>query len=225
MEIKNPCRAEARSRASFLEDFTEGVRYAFQQPLTRSIIALALFHCALTMAFESLLPAYARQQFTGEAIGFGSLLTAIGAGALVASLMVGGIQGPLARGRLFFIMGILSGAGQVMLAFAPFMAFAIIAAVIMGAASATFMTITQAITQSLAADEFRGRVASLVTFTIGGAMAVMNLANGLFASNFDASSILLIDGVIFTAIMVISIMAMTPRRVYTRGIPAEAHAT
>jgi hypothetical protein len=87
------------------------------------------------------------------------------------------------------------------------------------------MTMGQAITQSLAVDSYRGRLASLNTFSLGGVMSVMNLVNGFFGSRTSAATLLVVFGAMFVIVMLLSVLALTPRRVYVTGIPAEAHAT
>jgi MFS family permease len=153
---------------------------------------------------------------------------AVGAGALVGSIFIGGIEGSLARGRLYLVMGLLSGLGQVMLAFMPTMGAAIAAAVIMGGTQAAFMTLSQAVTQTLAADEFRGRVASINTFSLGGVMSLMGLFNGFLGGQFSPAAILLVQGLLYAAIVLLSIGFATPRSVYLKGtppMPAAAPAT
>jgi hypothetical protein len=210
---------------SFVDDFLDGLHYAWSQPLIRMVLVLVFFHCSFTMAYESLLPAFADRQLAMPESGFSILLTAIGFGGLIGSLYVGGVQSSLARGRLFLLMGIFSGLSQVLLSFTASLTLAVGAAVLMGASQSAFMTMGQAITQSLAADIYRGRLASINTFSLGGIMSVMNLANGFFGSRFSPAALLFVNGMVFVLVMLLSVLAMTPRRVYVRGIPAEAHAT
>jgi MFS family permease len=58
-----------RSGQSFVHGFTEGLRYAWGQPLIRMVLIMVFFHCSLTMAFESLLPTFAAQQLYGSTLG------------------------------------------------------------------------------------------------------------------------------------------------------------
>ncbi len=222
LRIKTRSVAAVRSGESFAASFVEGLRYAWSQPLIRMVIVMVALHCGLTMAFESVLPNFAAQRLNAGATGFSTLMMAVGAGALVGSVLVGGIQGPLARGRLYLAMGVLSGLGQVLLSFMPNMGLAVVAAALMGGSQAAFMTIGQAVTQSLAADEYRGRLASINTFSLGGIMSAMNLANGFLGNQYSVTAILLVQGIIFCAIMVASIALATPRRVYINGLPSEA---
>jgi len=236
---------------SFVQGFTDGLRYAWTQPLIRMVLVMVFFHCSLTMAFESLLPTFAAQQFSGRALagvpgvathehmgelamplgGFNSeatdfaiLMMGVGAGALVGSILIGGIESRLVRGRLYLAMGVLSGLGEMMLSFAPNLGIAFLAAAVMGGSQSAFMTMGQALMQSLAADEFRGRIASLNTLSFGGIMAVMTLFNGYLGTHTTAASILLADGLLFASIMLASVSFAVPRGVYVRGMPARAVA-
>ena len=111
----------------------------------------------------------------------------------------------------------MSGVGQTVLSLTSVLWLATIAAALMGGAEAAFMTMTQAVTQATAADEFRGRVASLNTVALGGMMATMNLFNGTLADQLGASTLLFWEGLIFVGVVAISLFAVTGRRVYGRA--------
>jgi hypothetical protein len=125
---------------------------------------------------------------------------------------------------LYLVMGVLSGVGLVAMALAPNLAMAYLAAALVGGSQAAFMTMGQALMQSLAADAFRGRIASMNTLSFGGIMAVMNLANGALGTQLSAGTILMADGLFFAAVMLVSLAFATPRRVYVRGMPARTVA-
>lgn len=204
-------------------DFIDGFRYIASKPLIAMVIIIVCFHCSLTMAYESVLPGFTQQKLDDHSY-FGVLLTAVGVGSALGSIHIGGVRSPLVRGRLLLVMGILSGAGQMLLALAPNLAVAWFAAFIMGWNQAAFMTLGQAITQSLADDAYRGRIASINTMSFQGLMALMNLSNGVFAESLGAAWVLWANGALFVVVMLLSFVVATPRRVYLTGIPAEAHA-
>jgi len=216
--------AASLGHQGFVANFIGGLSYVYVRPVLRFMMVLALVHCGLTMAFESLLPTFSHEKLTGDASGFGTLLMGVGAGAFVASLFVGGIQTSMARGNVMIAAGVMSGLGQVVLSFTSVLWLATFAAALMGAAQAGFMTMSQAVTQSIAADEFRGRVASLNTLGLGGIMATMNLFNGSLEDQFGATGLLFWEGVIFAAIVLLSLLAVTGRRVYGRAPALEASA-
>jgi MFS family permease len=223
--IKTASTGGVRAGESFVENFIDGLRYAFRQPLIKMVLVLVFFHCGFTMAYESLLPAFGAERLPHTREAFSILLTAIGLGGFVGSMLIGGVLSAVTRGRLFLVMGVLSGLGQVLLSFAGTLPVAFAAAVVMGGTQAAFMTMSQAITQSLAEDAYRGRLASINTFSLGGVMSLMNLVNGYAGTLVEPHVLLFVNGLVFVGIMVLSVLALTPRRIYLRGIPAEAHAT
>jgi MFS family permease len=248
LQVRTRSTGGVKRGDSFAASFTAGIAYAWHQPLIRMVLVMVFFHCGLAMALESLLPAYYAEQFGGErpaapsvpahhdhdapavaaaaasgdATGFATLMTAIGLGALIGSVFIGGIESSLARGRLYLVTGVMSGVGMLLLALAPSVPIALLAAAIIGGSQAAFMTMGQALMQSLAANEFRGRLASLNLLSFGGIMAVMNLGNGALGTHFSPASILLVEGVLFIGVMLVSLSFTTPRRIYLAGMPERA---
>jgi len=205
-----------------VENFVGGLKYVYARPVLRFMLVLVFLHCGLTMAFESLLPTFSHDHLTLDPSGFGTLMMGVGTGAFIASVFVSGIQTSKARGNMMVSMGLLSGLGQVALAMTGNLWFAFVAAAVMGGAQAAFMTMGQAVTQSIAADEFRGRVASINSFSLGGVMAIMNLLNASLAQSMRSASLLLAEGLIFASVIVVSLSLVTGRRVYGRGQAIDA---
>jgi MFS family permease len=207
----------SRQREGLFASFAGGVAYVYSMPVIRFMIMLAIFHCGLTMAFESLLPGFAHNGLGVKEGGFGTLLAGVGAGALIASVFISGIQTSKARGNALILTGLISGIGQTVLSLTSVLWLATVAAAVMGGAEAAFMTMTQAVTQATASDEYRGRVASINTVALGGMMATMNLLNGSLADRISASSMLFWEGLLFVVVVLISLFAVTGRRVYGRS--------
>jgi MFS family permease len=205
-------------REGFIENFKGGFVYVYSRPVLRFMLVIVFLHCGLTMAFESLLPAFSVKSLgTSEEAGIGPLLMGVGLGAFIASIFISGIQTSKGRGNAMIATGVISGLGQVALSLTGTLPLAVVAAAFMGGAQAAFMTMGQAVTQSIAADEFRGRVASINTFSLGGVMATMNLLNGSLADEFGAQPLLFIQGFIFFGAVVLSLFLLTGRRVYGRA--------
>jgi MFS family permease len=221
MQPRPPERLGAETE-SIWSNFAGGVTYVYTRPILRFTIMLALFHCSLTMAFESLLPGFSHNSLHAGDGGFGTLIMGVGAGALIASIFISGIQTSRARGNVLVLTGLFSGLGQTILALTSVLWLATFAAALMGGAQAAFMTMTQTVTQATAADEFRGRVASINTLGLGGMMATMNLLNGSLADHFGAAPLLFWEGIMFAAIVGLSLFVVTGRRVYGRAPALEA---
>jgi hypothetical protein len=200
--------------------FVDGMVYVYRHRLIRSIIILTAFHCALAMAYESVLPTLAQQRLDAGATGFNTLMIGIGAGSLLGSVWIAGVRGSLNQGRILLVVGVLSGLSLAGLGLATNMTVAVASAVLAGGSQGAYMTQVAAITQSLADDKYRGRVASIFTFHLGGSMALVNLVNGYLAEYVDVSLILTVAGSIFVIIMIASFGNVVCRRIYTDGVPA-----
>ena len=147
-------------------------------------------------------------------MGITYLLAGVGAGALAASIFMAGVQSTTATGKLFLFFGISSGLGPILMAWSSVDTFSIAAAVVMGMNQAGFMTISHTIIQTLTEDKVRGRVAGVYSDHVGGSMAVTNLVNAIFADMFSASAVMAVGGVLFVAVIVLSLASAPLRRIY-----------
>ena len=186
--------------------------------------SLTLFHCGLTMSFESLLPVLSRQELNAEGVGFTYLMMSVGAGALLSVLVIAGIRGEATKGRLFLYLGLVSGMTPAILGMATNMPMALIGAACMGASHAGYMTLTHTMIQAITPDGIRGRVGGVYSVHIGGTMALANLANGGLADVIDAQVVLLVAGAVFVGIMLVSTRDISLRRIYSGGLVQAAPA-
>jgi len=223
LRIRTVSKGAIDKSKKLVNNLTEGFRYVYKTPIMRAITIMALFHCGLTMSFESLLPVLSRQQLNAEGAGFSYMMMAVGAGALVSAITLAGIRKEATRGRLFLYMGILSGVTPVILAVSFNMPMALAAAAGMGASQAGFMTITHTMIQSIVPDGIRGRVAGIYSMHVGGMMASVNLINGGLADYINAPVLLAVGGVMFIVVMFLSFQRVTIRHIYSKGLGREAY--
>ncbi len=187
---------------------------------------LALFHCGLTMSFESLLPVLSSEKLNQGNAGFAYLMMAVGAGALVSSLTLAGIQSQVTRGRLFLYLGLFSGVTPIILGLSTAVPMALVGAALMGVSQAAFMTLTHTMIQSIVPDNVRGRVAGIYSVHIGGMMATANLFNAALADQLNAPVLLAGGGLAFIAVMLLSWKYQSLRGIYRSGLAMrEATAT
>lgn len=218
LRVRTSSTGEIDPNRSFVSNMFEGLVYVYHRPVLRAVVVMALFHCGLTMSFESLLPVLSTQRLNAEGAGFSYLMMAVGAGALVAVTGMAGVTSESIKGKLFLNLGVLSGLTPAILAISGSMPMALFAAMAMGASQAGFMTITHTMIQSVTADRVRGRVGAVYSVHIGGMMASANLVNGGMADYVNAATLLLIGGAGFVVVMFASWQGITLRRIYTRGL-------
>ncbi len=210
-------------RRSFWANTAAGFAYAYSTPLVFGIILMAVAHCVLVMSFESMLPPLAREKLSSDGVTFNqndvyALMTALGVGALLSSIFVGGIVSHLTRGRIFLLLGFTSSLTPIGLGLSSQTGISMVAAVLMGLGTAGFMTITHTIIQSVVPDEIRGRVAAVYSMHVGGSMAFANLLYGRLADFFSAGNVMAIVGAAFTVVVLGTVIASGFwRGVYFRG--------
>ena len=194
-----------------------GLNFMYGHTLLRPLVILIVFHCSLTMAFESMIPALSLERLGDPDAGFAYFMMAAGAGALVTVIGIAGVQSEKNRGRLLLWMGVASGLSPLGLAASPDMTTALLAVAAMGGAQGGFMTLTAVIIQSLVPDGIRGRVSSIYLLHIGGMMAVFNLVNGNLADRFSPSAVLAVTSTAFIGVMAISLALAPLRNLYLNG--------
>ena len=174
--------------------------------------------------------------------GFSILMMAVGAGALTSAIILAGIRSDITKGRLFFTVGALSGLSSLALGFSPNLATALPSAALLGVSSAAFMTLTHTMIQTIVPDGVRGRVGAIYSVHIGGMMASMNFLNawladqiikvpalvnmfdGALADYIGAPLVLIVTGIAFALIVLISWLFLTMRTIYRGGVARYAQA-
>lgn len=215
------------ARRGFWGNLAAGFSYVYSQPRLMAMILIVLGHCALTMSFESVLPAISEEKLGVDSEGGTQLLImGVGIGAMATAIWLAGIRSEKTRGWLFLIFGISSGVGPIILALSSDVWISLLATVIMGMNQGGFMTITHTIIQRIVDDSVRGRVSGVYSFHVGGSMAVANGINaGLVDVAFlNAPLILAVGGVAFIVTMFVSLANRSLRGIYfaTPAVPAAA---
>jgi MFS family permease len=231
LRIRTASRGVVVAHQGVLFNLAAGIRYIYSHPLVLTIVLLTVFHCALTMAYESVFPFFARAQLRLTAAkdlfeGPTYLMIGVGAGAVLGNLTLARLSGQLLRGRLFLWFGLLSGLTPIILSCATTISTAMLAVATMGASTAAFMTLSHSVIQGLAPDSMRGRIMSANTWHVQGAMSSFNAVNGLLMDVpwMTAPMLLSGSGLLFVAIMLGSLLTAQLRTVYRRGVPTEAVA-
>ncbi len=207
--------------AAFRTIFTnlrDAAGYVSHTPEVLMVFALVALHCALTMAFDSLLPEFTIQALNGGQLEYNELLVGVGAGALFGTLGIAMVRNPRARGALVLIGGVGSGIFPFLMGLSRDVVSSSVAAVGIGATQGIFMAITATLLQSVVPDRMRGRVMSLYVMLTAGLMALMNLSNGFLADRVGAPVLFAVPGLVFAAIVIAWSLAQRElRNVYRTG--------
>lgn len=203
------------------ESLREGLSYVRHTGPVLALFLLVVFHCTLTMSFDSMLPGFAETELHTASSGFTIMTLGVGIGALLGTFLLSVLTG-VRRGPLFLAMGVASGLSPVMMAMSMSIGPAAVSATLMGLSQAMFMALSAMFLQEVIPDAIRGRVMSLYLMSAGGLMAFANLGFGTLADRTGAPVLFWIPGSLFVAIVFVSI-PLVPylRSVYRTGRIAE----
>lgn len=157
----------SETRASPLQDFTIGIRYAFSAPVVRTLLLIILVTEVFGWAHESMLPVMARDELKVDAAGLGYLLTVAAAGALAGTLAVSTFGDRWDKGRLM-VVG-LGGFGLFLILFAasPWFLISMTLLALAYAFGVAFEATITTLLQTSVPDEMRGRVLGFQAFMWG----------------------------------------------------------
>ena len=214
LRISTRSRGDVDQSKSFVQNMMAGFNYVYSTPIVLAMVLLAVFHCSLTMSYESLLPVLSRESLSGGSGGANMLMMSIGAGALVSSIALAGVLNSAIRGRLFLILGIASGISYVAMGASSLAGLSMATAVILGVSTAGFMTVTHTIIQTIVPDGIRGRVSGVYNMHVGGSMAAANFLNGALSDWLNAPVVMAVTGIGFTLAIGLSVVHLPIRRIY-----------
>lgn len=153
--------------SSVLRDVVDGLRVMLALPLVRTLLALAVVVEMFGFAYQSVLPAVARNLLQVGEVGLGILSMMAGFGSLAGVSALTAAGNVRRRGPL--LIGITLGYGAFLLAFASSGVFPLSLVLItgVGAMAAAFDAMQWVLLQQHVPDEMRGRAIGGWVFAIG----------------------------------------------------------
>jgi MFS family permease len=146
-----------------LADLRDGVRYAWGHPAIRRVLAMVAVISLAGFAHAIVGPIFARDVFLGDARTLGFLMSATGAGSLLAGVFLSGRKSAGGLWRVVAWGAAIGGAGLTGLAVRGNLTFALICYAAAGLGTVLLMVAANTLIQTLVEGDKRGRVMSLFT--------------------------------------------------------------
>jgi predicted MFS family arabinose efflux permease len=181
----------------------ESFRYLYARPLVWTAIWAVSLHCALTMAYQGMLPMFVNMDLRAPASSYGALLTSIGLGAAMGSLGLARLSAVRFRPALFGISLVGSGISLAVMAATSSVTVSIASGFFVGATQAVFMSMALALIQGSVDDEFRGRATSFYQMITMAPMAIFGWGMGGLADITEPRPLMIVSGIGFVVVMVI----------------------
>lgn len=156
------------SGVGFWQDVAEGLRLVRSSRLLLILVAVSALSGLFGRSYSALLPLFARDVWGVGAQGYGILLSAPGAGALIGAVGLAVYGDVRRKGRLLVFSMLAFGLVLIAFSYSPFFWPAVVLLLVGGILNALFGTSIATLIQTNAPGRLRGRAMSLYTVTIIG---------------------------------------------------------
>jgi MFS family permease len=183
LAMRDPPR-ERRRALSLRDALFGGFVYAWRHKLILFLLLLSALAALFGRSYQQLLPVFADDIWRVGSGGYGVLLSAGGAGALIGAFAMSSVREIRRQGLVLIASGLTFCAAVAAFALCPWFWPAVALLVVVGVSSTVFTTMIATVIQLSVPGELRGRVISLYSITlIGlpslGALGVAALARSL----------------------------------------------
>jgi MFS family permease len=194
------------NRESFSRSVIEGWKFSWRNHEVRTGLLVVTFASLLLIPFSTLLPVFARDILVVGAKGQGLLLTSMGVGALLSSVLVASLGDRMPRGIV--MIGGVGIYGVLVVIFSASSSFVLSIAVMamIGLCHVTSHALVQTVIQAYSPPEFRGRTMAIFHMTqvvlVVGAMLIGALST-LVGARWAAASMSILGTLTMIAIYVL----------------------
>ena len=188
--------------SSMLRGLLEGFSYVRRNNAIQGVVVMGMVMGIFGSSYEVLLPVFSDKVVTGGINTYSRMLLSEGAGGLAATAAIA-LMGLRVRPARFYVLAAVGfGVGLLVLSQADWLLAAALVIAFVGASRVVFQTMSTTLMQTLAADEFRGRVMSLDQLTWGAA-AVGGVLMGTMGQYVGVQSAMSLGGIVVAATAVL----------------------
>ncbi len=205
--IPKPEEGPPRQRSNVMAEIGSGLSYVRGHSLVLGLVSIVFVTMILLHPFVFLLPVLVTDVFLRESTAYGLLLSMLGLGSLLGSLVAAWL-GKWRRGMLLMAGNIVAGAALIVVAFVPLYYVALAMTAMVGLSEAGRRALSQALIMEQVSDEFQGRVISLYTMSFG-LMPLGILPVGFAVDRFGIEVSI---GVLGAAMLAVSILVVISQK-------------
>ena len=197
-----PVRPDARAEDQHpLQDIADGMRYLWANPPVLGLILLSIVPFLFGMPINTLLPAYNEDILSGGADDLGLLMSAMGIGAIVGSLMMATMGELRGKGRWLIGTSIAWAGATALVGTADSQLWAVTAVALVGWLSSWNMSLNRGLLQTSITPTMRGRVLSIDMMSHG-LMPLGVIPISLIAEQVNVAVALQVAGGVFALAVV-----------------------
>ncbi|HUS96412.1 MAG TPA: MFS transporter, partial [Hyphomicrobiaceae bacterium] len=201
--MRFPKQVIESKRSPLFAQIKIGLNYVRGSVPVRTIIALVAVSSLFGTSYATLLPAYAADVLHVEEAGLGMLSAAVGAGALVGSLIVASLSGMRRKGMLLTFGNLFFPLALLLLSMSHSLVTSLCVLPLIGMGFVLQNATANTLVQSIVSDELRGRVMAVYTLMFFGTAPFGALWAGTIAQALGPTAAIAISGGIMLAFALI----------------------
>ncbi|WP_207540405.1 MFS transporter [Sabulicella rubraurantiaca] len=199
----------------------QGVRYAMAEPAVRATLIRSAAFYAFAGAIWALLPLYVREVLDLSSAGYGLMLGAIGAGAVLGGILMPRLRDRVSRDGFVLLAGLMTGGALIPLALMPSPGAAVVAMLIYGMGWIVGASNLQATVQLASAPWVRARGLAIYQAVLNGGLGLGAVAWGWLGQHLGLTGTLLVAGLGGIAMTWVSKWVTLPEEVLDPSLTAE----
>ncbi|MFG1804811.1 MFS transporter [Micromonospora carbonacea] len=213
--------AESGAARQLLTDMTTGARWLWRHRLLRDLAVMAGALNFVSAGAMAVLVVYAHRSLGLSDLGFGLLLAAEAAGAVLAAPVAPVLVRRIGRDHALVIVAATHAAASLTLWLAPTWPMAVLAFFVAACGSVTWDVVVVALRQTLIPDGLQGRVNSVYRLVAWGAIPLGAAAAGMVSHRFGPPAVYGFGAALMVLIM-LRMLVGARRRWITRALETEA---
>lgn len=206
MLYKVPGRPSVKSKKPLGAAFHEGITYSLANPAIHMLMISAIATNVTASSYATLLPILAKNVFSGDARTLGWLWGAAGVGAFAATIALSLQKGTKHLKDIILGCILASALGLVGSALTENITLCMVSLAVVGFGISASNVSSNISLQSLASDEFRGRIVAFYIAIRFGFEAVDGGIAGGLASLMGTRNTLVVEGVVLAIVGIILLM-------------------
>ncbi|HEY3934604.1 MAG TPA: MFS transporter [Gemmatimonadales bacterium] len=173
-----------------------GLRFIASREVLSGLALQMVLLTVFAGSFIPILAVYARQVLNVGAAGYGMLTSAVGVGAAIGAIVIGGMSGRFSRPRVAVVSATALGTTVILLSLVRDPTLALVVLACAGAAMASNGIVTATGLQLAAPSELRGRVMAVYSFVVLGMAPLGAFQAGWVAEHFGAPVSIALSGTV-----------------------------
>jgi predicted MFS family arabinose efflux permease len=195
-------RVSHAKKSGMAAEVLKGLSYAVKDPTLRCLIVMSAIPTFFGFSHFILLPAWAREALDAGSDELGLLMTTIGLGALVGTILLATFHDLKNRGLFLICNCVLWGISIVVFSCATSYSLALPFLFLLGMSSAVFMALNATLMQTYADSQVRGRVMGISVMGFG-LMPLSALPFGALAEHVGTPFSLALSGALLIFFMLV----------------------